>query len=361
VVGIQRSLGVVSPQTSGGTTYTFTSWSDSGAATHNISTPASNTTYTASYQSSGGSGGGSNGLAVTYYNNADFTGTTVKRVDPVVDFDWAAGAPASAIGVEAFSARWTGQVLAPSTGTYTFYTQSDDGIRLWVNGQAIVDNWTAHSLTENSGTIALTAGQRYDIKIDYYENRGSAVARLLWSGPSIAKAVVPTANLFSAAVPGGGGGTPVSIHINFQPGNVPVPANYLADAGLVYGNRGNGQTYGWTALNNQVMRDRNAKNSPDQRYDTFNSLQGAANPDAVWEIALPNGTYNVHVVSGDPSYFDSVFRINVEGVLTVTGTPNTATRWLEGTQTVTVSDGKLTVRSGAGASNNKICFIDITQ
>jgi glucose/arabinose dehydrogenase len=359
VVGIQRSLGVVSPQTTGGTTYTFTSWSDGGAATHTIATPASNTTYTATYQSSGSGGGGSNGLAVTYYNNADFTGTNVKRVDPTVDFDWAAGSPASAIGVEAFSARWTGQVLAPSTGTYTFYTQSDDGIRLWVNGQAIVDNWVAHSLTENSGTIALTAGQRYDIKIEYYENRGSAVARLLWSGPSMSKAVVPTGNLFSTTAPGGGTG--VSIHINFQPGNVPVPANYLADAGLVYGNRGNGQTYGWTALNNQVMRDRNAKNSPDQRYDTFNSLQGAANPDAVWEIAVPNGTYNVHVVAGDPSYFDSVFRINVEGVLTITGTPNTATRWIEGTQTVTVSDGKLTVRSGAGASNNKVCFIDITQ
>ncbi len=75
---------------------------------------------------------------------------------------------------------------------------------------------------------------------------------------------------------------------------------------------------------------------------------------------MPNGTYVVRVVSGDASNFDSVFRMNAEGVLVVTGTPTTATRWIEGTATVTVTDGRLTIRSGAGANNNKINFVEIT-
>ena len=100
--------------------------------------------------------------------------------------------------------------------------------------------------------------------------------------------------------------------------------------------------------------------SPDQRYDTLTHLQKPANPDAIWEIALVNGTYRVRVVAGDASNFDSVFRTNVEGVLTVNGTPTTSTRWIEGTSTVTVTDGRLTIRSASGASNNKICFVEIT-
>ena len=78
---------------SGGTTYEFVSWSDGGAATHNISTPASNTTYTATYRVA--TGGTGNGLSATYFNNIDFTGTTVTRVDPTVDFVWGSGSPAA--------------------------------------------------------------------------------------------------------------------------------------------------------------------------------------------------------------------------------------------------------------------------
>jgi hypothetical protein len=81
----------------------------------------------------------------------------------------------------------------------------------------------------------------------------------------------------------------------------------------------------------------------------------------IWEIAVPNGTYSVFAVSGDPDYIDSVFRLNVEGVLTVSGTPTSATHWFSGTSTVTVSDGRLTVSNGTGASNDKICFIEITS
>src|SRR5262249_8398107 len=79
--------------------------------------------------------------------------------------------------------------------SFTFYTQSDDGIRLWVNHKLLVNNWTSHTLAENSGSIALTAGTKYDIQIEYYNNTGAAAAQLWWSSPSVPKSLVPAARL----------------------------------------------------------------------------------------------------------------------------------------------------------------------
>src|SRR4029453_19304802 len=169
---------------------------------------------TATYQTSGSPGAGT-GLSATYSNNADLTGSTPTRIDPTVDFSWGSGSPASAIGSDTFSARWTGQIEAPYSGTYTFYTVSDDGVRLWVNGVQLVNNWSNHAAVENSGTIALTAGQRYSIRMEYFENTGSATARLLWSHASIAKAVVPASRLYPAA------SGPTTIRTNFHPGSAP--------------------------------------------------------------------------------------------------------------------------------------------
>jgi glucose/arabinose dehydrogenase len=194
VVGIVRSVGATSPQAFGGSTYAFVSWSDGGAKTHNISTPAANRTYTATFRAT--SIGTGTGLSVTYFNNANLTGTTISRVDQTVNFVWGSGSPTQTIAADTFSARWSGQVQAQFTQVYTFYTQSDNGVRLWVNGRQLVNNWTDNVTTENSGTISLTAGQRYDIRMEFYENTGLAKARLLWSSASTPKAVVPRTRLF---------------------------------------------------------------------------------------------------------------------------------------------------------------------
>ena len=352
MVGIVRTLEAPTPQASGGSTYGFVSWSDGGAASHTISTPTANTTYTATYAASGGTG---NGLSATYFDNANLTGTSVARVDPVVDFVWGAAPPAPGIGADTFSVRWTGQIEPQFTQTYTFYTVSNDGVRLWVDGQRLVNNWTNHGTTENSGTIALTGGQRYAITMEFYEDTGNATARLLWSSASTPKAVVPNARLFPQAA-----SVLASLHVNFQLASASVPAGYLKDGGLAYGNRGNGQTYGWNADNTAQMRDRNSAASPDQRHDTLAYMQRPGNPDAVWEIAVPNGSYRVRVVAGDPGYFNTTYRLAVEGVLTVSGTSTSASRWVEGTTTVSVSDGRITIRSAPGATENKICFVEIT-
>jgi len=151
-----------------------------------------------------------------------------------------------------------------------------------------------------------------------------------------------------------------SVNVNFQPAASPVPTGYLADGGAVFGARGNGQSYGWNANNAATARDRNAASSPDQRYDTLQHMQKPENPNGRWELQVPNGSYRVRVVAGDPSHFDSVFRISAEGVLAVSGTPTSANRFVDATVTVNVTDGRLTIANAAGASNNKLCFIEVS-
>ncbi|MDB6034189.1 MAG: metallophosphoesterase, partial [Verrucomicrobiales bacterium] len=84
--------------------------------------------------------------------------------------------------------------------TYTFFTYSDDGVRLWVNNQLLVDNWTDHGYTENAGVIALQAGYLYDVKMEFYENGGGAAAKLWWSSPTVFKDVIPSAQLYPPAI-----------------------------------------------------------------------------------------------------------------------------------------------------------------
>lgn len=139
----------------------------------------------------------STGLAATYYDNLDFTGSTLVRRDAVIDRDFGGGPPSPNLGVDQFSVRWSGQVLADRSETYTFYTQTDDGARLWVNGVQLVNDWTDHGVVENRGSIALTAGRRHDLKMEYYDNGANALAKLLWSSPSTPKSVVPADHLFA--------------------------------------------------------------------------------------------------------------------------------------------------------------------
>ncbi len=135
------------------------------------------------------------GLKAEYYDNRDFTNLKLTRTDAAVNFNWGKGSPDSLIGADTFSARWTGQVEAKYNETYTFYTTTDDGVRLWVNGQQIINKFVNQSSTEWSGAIALQAGQKYDIKMEYYENTGNAVAKLSWSSASQTKQIIPESQL----------------------------------------------------------------------------------------------------------------------------------------------------------------------
>ena len=143
------------------------------------------------------------GLQGQYFNSADLNTASagLSRIDPILDFYWQHGSPDSSISNTNFSARWTGQVQAESTGKYTFSTNSDDGIRLWVDGKQLVNNWTDHGATQDQGTIDLVSGQKYDIKVEYYQRAGEAIAQLSWESAGIAKQIIPQSQLYANGIP----------------------------------------------------------------------------------------------------------------------------------------------------------------
>ena len=83
--------------------------------------------------------------------------------------------------------------------TYTFYTSSDDGVRLWIDNALIIDKWIPQSQTEWSGTIALSPGN-HDIVLEYFEESGGAMVNLSWSSPSVPKAIIPADHLYYDAL-----------------------------------------------------------------------------------------------------------------------------------------------------------------
>ena len=94
-----------------------------------------------------------------------------------------------------YSARWTGQLEPKQAEEYTLHTFSNDGVRLWVNGQLVIDNWTDHGEKEDTGKITLAAGKRYDVKLEYFYNGGQAAMKFWWSSASQKKEPVPTSAL----------------------------------------------------------------------------------------------------------------------------------------------------------------------
>lgn len=469
--------------------------------------------------------------AIGQYKAEYFTGLTpgttpvVSRCEANLNNDWGVASPAAGVPDNQFSARWTGTHNF-SAGTYDFTTTSDDGIRVWIDNQLIIDNWTDHTPQVNTMTRSVTGGN-HEVKVEYFENWGEAIAQLKWAPTSApqnptATITTPTAattwqvgsnisfsgsatdpqqgtlqetalkwelilqhcpsgchahsvqswngvasgaftapdheypsyldlkltatdiegntnvtvrrldprtvnltlqsnpagrqltvgsasgtapftrtvivgsnNSISASSPqtasgitytfanwsdGGAqthnitapaaaatytanftssGGQTFTPHarINFQPSGAAIPSGYIADTGATYGAR-NGFTYGWNlAAVATYMKDRGVL--ADQRYDTFAHTQ--ANGNYTWQMAVPNGTYRVKMVCGDPSYFDSTYRLDVEGVRACNAAPTTGARFVEATVTVTVTDGILNITNATGSVNNKLAFLDIDR
>lgn len=170
-------------------------WSAAGICKQII--PASQLFATVASCSSEGTG-----LVAEYFSNTQPTANfpakaTVTKTEPLIDFDWGAASPAG-ISNDLFKARFTGYVQSLDSGLYTFYVTADDGIRLWVNNQLIIDKWIDQGATEYSATIILPKCTRNSIRIEYYENGGDAVCKLEWSGPLLNRQPVPTSQLFTA-------------------------------------------------------------------------------------------------------------------------------------------------------------------
>ncbi len=175
----------------------------SGAA---FGTPASSAVATLDVVPAGIAIGSGTGLRGNYWSSRSYTNgfggaPTLSRVDPTIDFSLGTGSPGGGVSSDLFMVRWSGQVQALGDDTYTFNTISDDGVRLWVNNQKLVDNWATHPPTTNAGSIALVGTNKYDVLMEYFENTGGSTAKLYWTNASgaIVWGAVPQSQLYPAA------------------------------------------------------------------------------------------------------------------------------------------------------------------
>ncbi len=133
------------------------------------------------------------------YDNIDFTGTSTYRIDPTINFLWWDGSPDPLIGPDTFSIKWAAHLLVPRTGSYTFCTNTDNGTRLWIDDTsvALIDYWVdGFPATEKCATVNLSYGRHW-FRMDYFEGTGGALAEAHWSGPGIAKQIIPQKFLYN--------------------------------------------------------------------------------------------------------------------------------------------------------------------
>jgi beta-glucosidase len=119
-----------------------------------------------------------------YFNNQDLQGPATKtRKDPTIFFDWGDGPPMEGMNSEHISVRWTGTLTPPVTGTYTLGITNDDGMRVFLDGKRVIEDWRDGAARSSSAEVFLNAGQTYAIRVEYYNNTLEAVAKLSWAVP----------------------------------------------------------------------------------------------------------------------------------------------------------------------------------
>jgi autotransporter-associated beta strand protein len=136
------------------------------------------------------------GLVGEYCSDTDLSNRVFLRTDSSVNFDWAGGSPGGGLSSSQFSVRWNARIQPRYSEVYTFHLTADDGCRLWVNGQLLIDKWYDDAGTDKTGSIMLTGGQRYDLRIEYYDNTNAASVKLAWTSASQLREVVPQGVLF---------------------------------------------------------------------------------------------------------------------------------------------------------------------
>ncbi|HEU4453963.1 MAG TPA: PA14 domain-containing protein [Longimicrobium sp.] len=136
------------------------------------------------------------GLWGEYYAGTDFNELRMARLDPAVNFDWAGGSPDPRVPADNFSVRWTGYLVPLEKESYTLHVQIDNGVRMWIDGERVIDDWAEKPPREVTAVRALEPGKRYEIRLEMKEHAGGAAARLSWSNPRRAREIIPRAQLF---------------------------------------------------------------------------------------------------------------------------------------------------------------------
>ena len=350
VENVQRTFSVPSTQTVNGVTYFFAQWLD-GATSRDrtILTPEDDTAYVALYQTYAAS--------AIYLSDLSPAGTPINGWGPT-EFDTSNGEDVGGdgnpitlngivydkgLGVHAYS-----EVTYNLAGGYSRFL-ADVGVddennpggtvvfRVLADGNEIFNSGTmANASTTQSVDVSVVGVNTLTLIVDDAgDGVGSdhgdwAVARLL---PDQSSPLVG---------------------IDFQLAGVPTAAGYLADTGEIFGNRGNGWNYGWSTNHTDVSRDRDI--NPDQRLDTLVHFHAGQE----WEVALPNGQYQVTVTIGDAG-FPSTHTLNVEGQNYWTDELLAANNFATLTQSITVSDGRLTLDAGSAPEKaTRITHLDIS-
>jgi beta-glucosidase len=131
--------------------------------------------------------GGSAGLKGEYFDNEEFKGEpALARTDQHIDFHWGEGSYRDGGPADHFAVRWTGHFVPQTEDDYRFYTSADDGVRLYINNEMVIDDWRRHGETLNTYMKHLEAGKAYKVRLEYFENVGTATVRFGISAVSIA-------------------------------------------------------------------------------------------------------------------------------------------------------------------------------
>ncbi len=203
VIGIQRSIVAPLTQERGDSIFLFKQWQNGSRENLYQFFADDGIAITAIYEGRPIDGG--TGLYAEYFDNpdgiADFDDDPKKvRIDREIAFNWVLGSPYEwDIGKDSFSVRWTGSIIALHDEEYTFYTRFNDGVRLWIDGELLIDEWTENEqdlVRDASATFTMQKGYFYEIKMEYFERKNNAMAILSWSSPSTPKQVIPEGQLF---------------------------------------------------------------------------------------------------------------------------------------------------------------------
>lgn len=123
------------------------------------------------------------GLKGEYFSNSELNGEPVlTRIDPQLRFGWTLFSPdPEKIDYDCYSIRWTGKLTAPETGTFEIGVEGDDGYRIFINGELILDNWKKQSYQTKTVKYSFQKDQVYDLRVEYFETIGNARFNLIWN------------------------------------------------------------------------------------------------------------------------------------------------------------------------------------
>ena len=137
---------------------------------------------------------GQPGVKAEYFTSEFLYNRVVARQENFVGTFWGATAPAPGVPADRWSARWSATLTAPATGTYTLRTNTEDGVRLWLDGALLVDDWMeAEGGQTHDVAVSLGAGSAHSLVMEFFEGYGNAHAQLAWTGPGIPWQTITTA------------------------------------------------------------------------------------------------------------------------------------------------------------------------